>query len=68
MGYGSGVAVSCGVGQRCGSDLGLLWLCRSQKSHQAGPWCGLHHAFIPRAIGNDGKPGSDITTSKFGSE
>ena len=26
MGYGSGIAVSCGVGCRCGSDLALLWL------------------------------------------
>ncbi len=23
----SGVAMSCGVGHRCGSDLALLWLC-----------------------------------------
>ena len=29
-GYGSGVAVSCGVGCRRGSDLALLWL-----------WCSL---------------------------
>ena len=29
MAEGSGVAVSCGVGHRCGSDLALLWLkCR----------------------------------------
>ena len=26
MGQGSGVAMSCGVGRRCGSDLALLWL------------------------------------------
>ena len=26
MGQESGIAVSCGVGQRCGSDLALLWL------------------------------------------
>ena len=26
MGEGSGVAVSCGVGRRCGSDPVLLWL------------------------------------------
>ena len=26
MGYGSGVAMSCGVGHRCGSDLMLLCL------------------------------------------
>ena len=26
MGQGSGVAVSCGVGHRCGSDPVLLWL------------------------------------------
>ena len=25
-GLGPGVAVSCGVGHRCGSDLALLWL------------------------------------------
>ena len=29
MGYGSGVAISCGVGRRRGSDPGWLWL-----------WCG----------------------------
>ena len=29
VGGGSSVAVSCGIGHRCGSDLGLLWLwCR----------------------------------------
>ena len=28
----AGVAVNCGVGCRCGSDLALLWLCL---------WCGL---------------------------
>ena len=26
VGYGSGVAVSCGIGCRCGSDLALVWL------------------------------------------
>ena len=26
MGEGSGIAVSCGIGHRCGSDLALLWL------------------------------------------
>ena len=26
MGWGFGVAVSCGVGHRCDSDLTLLWL------------------------------------------
>ena len=26
MGYGSGVAMSCGIGRRCGLDLVLLWL------------------------------------------
>ena len=26
MGYRSGIAVSCGVGGRCGLDLELLWL------------------------------------------
>ena len=26
VGQGSGVAMSCGVGCRCGSDLALLWL------------------------------------------
>ena len=26
VGWGSGVAVSCGIGRRCGSDLILLWL------------------------------------------
>ena len=28
VGWGSGIAVSCGVGCRCGSDPALLWLCR----------------------------------------
>ena len=29
VGQGSGVAMSCGVSRRCGSDLALLWLwCR----------------------------------------
>ena len=28
MGWGSGVAVSCGVGRRCGWDPELLWLWR----------------------------------------
>ena len=29
MGYGSSIAVSCGVGHRRGSDVALLWLwCR----------------------------------------
>ena len=29
VGWGSGVAMSCGVGSRCGSDSALLWLwCR----------------------------------------
>ena len=27
VGWGSGIAVSCGVGCRCGSDPVLLWLC-----------------------------------------
>ena len=27
MGYRSGVAVSCAVGRRCGSDPALLWFC-----------------------------------------
>ena len=26
MGEGSGIAMNCGVGLRCGSDLALLWL------------------------------------------
>ena len=26
MGWGSGLAMSCGVGPRCGSDPALLWL------------------------------------------
>ena len=28
---GSGIAVSCGIGHRCGSDLALLWLVVSQQ-------------------------------------
>ena len=36
---GSGVAVSCGVGHKCGSDLTLLWLwCRLAA---AAPICPL---------------------------
>ena len=35
---GSGIAVSCGVGGRCGSDLALLWLwCRRIAVAPIGP-------------------------------
>ena len=38
MGYGSGIAVSCGVGHRRGSDLGLLWLwCKAEATAPIGP-------------------------------
>jgi len=38
VGWGSGVAVSCGVGCRCGSDLALLWLwCRSAATAPIPP-------------------------------
>ena len=38
MGQGSGVAMSCGVGHRCGSDLAVLWLlCRSAAAAPIGP-------------------------------
>ena len=38
MGLGSGVAVSCGVGHRCGSDLALLPLwCRPAAVAPIGP-------------------------------
>ena len=38
MGYGSGVAVSCGVGRRSGSDPVLLWLwCRLVATAPIGP-------------------------------
>ena len=37
-GWGSGVAVSCGVGRRCVSDLALLWLwCRPAATALIGP-------------------------------
>ena len=37
-GLGSGVAVTCGVGQRCGSDPTLLWLwCRPVATASIGP-------------------------------
>ena len=38
MGQGSGVAESCGVGHRGGSDLTLLWLwCRPVATAPTGP-------------------------------
>ena len=38
MGEGSSVAVSCGVGRRCGSDPELLWLwCRPEAVAPMGP-------------------------------
>ena len=38
MGYGSGVAMSFGVGRRRGSDLVLLWLwCRPAAAAPTGP-------------------------------
>ena len=38
MDWGSGVAVSCGVGSRCGSDLMWLWLwCRLAAGAPIGP-------------------------------
>ena len=38
MSYGSGVAVSCGVGRRHSSDLTLLWLwCRLAATAPIGP-------------------------------
>ena len=38
MGQGSGVAVSCGVGHRRGSDPALLWLwCRLAAAAPIGP-------------------------------
>ena len=39
MGFGSSVAVSCGVGHRPGSDLALLWR-----------WCRLWHRLAARAL------------------
>ena len=36
---GSGIAASCGVDRRCGSDLVLLWL-----------WCGLAAAALIRPL------------------
>ena len=38
MGSGAGIAMSCGVGQRCGSDPELLWL-----------WCRLAALIQPLA-------------------
>ena len=41
----SGVAVSCGVGHRCGSDLVLLWLwCRLVATADSTPSLGLPYA------------------------
>ena len=40
MGYGSGIAVSCGVGRRRGSDPALLWL-----------WLWLAAAALIRPLG-----------------
>ncbi len=38
MGQGSGVAVSCGIGHRCGSDPELQWLwCRPVATALIGP-------------------------------
>ena len=38
VGWGSGVAVSCGVGGRCGSDSTLLWFwCRLASTAPIGP-------------------------------
>ena len=38
VGWGSGVAVSCGVGLRCGSDPKLLWLwCKPTAVALIGP-------------------------------
>ena len=32
VGYGCGIALSCGVGRRCSSDLSLLWLWHQQAA------------------------------------
>ena len=48
MDYGSGVAVSCGVGHRCGSDTVLLWLWRRLEA--AAP-IGLLAWELPYATG-----------------
>ena len=38
VGYGSGIAVSCGVGRRCSSDLAVLWLwCRPAATASVRP-------------------------------
>ena len=38
MGWGSGIAVSCGGGHRRGSDLALLWLwCKPAATAPIGP-------------------------------
>ena len=40
-GLGSSIAISCGIGCICGSDLGLLWLCYRQTAEapiQALAW------------------------------
>ena len=38
VGSGSGIAVNCGVGSRCGSDPVLLWLwCRPAATAPIGP-------------------------------
>ena len=47
LAQGSGVAMSCGVGRRCSSDLVLLWLwCRPAATTPIGPlaWETLYAA------------------------
>ena len=47
-GLGSGVAVGCGVGRRCGWDLALLWLgCRSAAAAPIRPLAWE----LPNAVG-----------------
>ena len=63
VGYGSGVAVSCGVGRRCSSNLALLWLwCRPPAAApiQPLPW-ELH---MPTGAALKGQKQKTLKTKK----
>ena len=61
MGEGSGVAVSCGVGFRLGSDLMLLWLwCRRAATAPVGPLAWEH----PHAVGSGPRKGKNTKKKK----
>ena len=60
MGQGSGVAVSCGVGRRHGSDPMLLWLwCKTAATAPIGPlaqepWAPPLRSSSPLAMADEG--------------